>query len=178
VAEPEPELTGSSRIVGPPSGAPADISELVMADHRRIRRLSAVLDDATRRDGALDSMFAYAWRRLASLLEAHAAAEEEICYLPMFRFGPDAAEDRRAAIADHDDIREAIKEASLHRPGSGPWRRAVRAALAVNADHIDREEHGLLAEGLVGLTMAQRRELGRQWRAFVAAWRLDAAPRD
>jgi hemerythrin HHE cation binding domain-containing protein len=149
-----------------------------MADHRTIRRLSAALDDAVRRDGVSGSMFAYVWLRLASLLEVHAAAEEEICYVPMSRCRPDAAEARRAAIADHDDIREAIKEASLHQPGSGPWRRAVRAALAVNADHIDREEHGLLAESLAALTMAQRRELGRQWRAFVAAWQLDAAPRD
>jgi hemerythrin HHE cation binding domain-containing protein len=174
----EPEISGSSRTVVPLSGQPADICELVMADHRRIRRLSAALDDAARWDGESGSTLAHAWLRLATLLEAHAAAEEEICYLPMSRYRPDAAEDRRAAIADHDDIREAIKEASLHKPRSGPWRRAVQAALTVNADHLAREEHGLLAESLAGLTMAQRRELGRQWRAFVAAWRLDAASRD
>jgi hemerythrin HHE cation binding domain-containing protein len=168
----------SARIVVPLSGPPADICELVMADHRRIRRLSAALDDTARWDGGSGSMLAHAWLRLAGLLEAHAAAEEEICYLPMARYRADAAENRRAAIADHDDIREAIREASLHQPGSGPWRRAVRAALAMSADHLDREEHGLLAESLDGLTMVQRRELGRQWRAFVAAWRLDAASRD
>ncbi|HET9966763.1 MAG TPA: hemerythrin domain-containing protein [Streptosporangiaceae bacterium] len=172
----EPARTGSSRIVVPRSGPPADICELVMADHRRIRRLSAALDDAARWDGG--SALAHAWLRLANLLEAHAAAEEEICYLPMSRYRPDGAEDRRAAIADHDDIREAIREAALHEPGSGPWRRAVRAALACNADHIDREEHGLLTESLAGLSIAQRRQLGRQWRAFVAARRRDATSRD
>lgn len=174
----EPACTGSSHTVIPQSGPPADISELVMADHRRIRRLSAALDDAARWDGGSGSTLAHAWLRLAGLLEVHTAAEEEICYLPMSRYRPGAAEDRHAAIADHDDIREAIREASLHQPGSGPWRRAVRAALACNADHLDREEHGLLAESLADLSMAQRRELGRQWRAFVAAWRLDAASRD
>ena len=174
----EPGKPGTSSIVVPPRGQPADICELVMADHRRIRRLSAALDDAARWDGESGSTLAHAWLRLAALLEVHAAAEEEICYLPMSRYRPDGAEDRRVAIADHDDIREAIREASLWQPGSGPWRRAVRAALAVNADHIDREEHGLLTESLAGLSMGQRRELGRQWQAFVAAWRLDAAARD
>lgn len=45
------------------------------------------------------------------------------------------------------------------------------------ADHLDQEEQGLLADGLADLTMAKRRKLGRQSRAFVAAWRLDAASR-
>jgi hypothetical protein len=47
----------------------------------------------------------------------------------------------------------------------------------VMADHLDQEEQGLLADGLADLTMAKRRKLGRQSRAFVAAWRLDAASR-
>jgi Hemerythrin HHE cation binding domain len=171
----EPAHTSPSRVVIPPCGQPADIFELIMADHRRIRRLSGALDDTARWGGDSGWMLAHAWQRLASLLEAHTQAEEEICYLPMSGGRPHAAEGRRLATADHDDMREAIKEASLHRSGSAPWWRAVRAVLAVTADHLDREEHGLLADGLTGLTMAQRRELGRQWRAFIGAWRLDAA---
>ena len=174
----EPIRIGPSRIVAPPGRQPTDIFEQIMADHRRIRRLCAALDDMARWGGDSGWMLAQAWLRLASLLEAHTRAEEEICYLPMSGCRPHAAEDRRAAIGDHEDIREAIKEASLHGPGSDPWWRAVRAVLAVNADHLDREEHGLLANGLTGLTMTQRRELGRQWCAFIAAWRLDAASTD
>ena len=174
----EPIRIGPSRIVAPPGRQPTDIFEQIMADHRRIRRLCAALDDMARWGGDSGWMLAHAWLRLASLLEAHTRAEEEICYLPMSGCRPHAAEDRRAAIADHDDMRGAIKEASLHRSGSAPWWRAVRAALAVTADHLDREEHGLLANGVTGLTMAQRRELGRQWCAFIAALRLDAASTD
>jgi Hemerythrin HHE cation binding domain len=170
----EPIRLGPSHTVVTRNGQPTDIFELITADHRRIRRLSATLDDMARWSGDSGSMLAHAWLRLASLLEAHTRAEEEICYLPMSGCGPHAAEDRRAAIADHDDVREAIREAHLHRPGSAPWWRAVRAALALNAGHLDREERGLLADGLKGLTMTQRRALGRQWCAFIAAWRLDA----
>lgn len=35
----------------------------------------------------------------------------------------------------------------------------------------------MLADCLPRLTMGQRFELGSQWSGFVAAWRLDAAPR-
>ena len=171
----EPIRIQSSRIVVPPRGPQADIFELIMADHRRIRRLSAALDDMARCGGDPGWMLAHAWVRLASLLEAHTRAEEEICYLPMSGCRPHGARDRRAAIAEHDDIREAIKEASLQQPGSALWWRAVRAVFAVNAGHLGREEHGLLADGLTGLAMTRRQELGRQWCAFIASWRLDAA---
>lgn len=147
-----------------------------MADHRRIRRLCAALDDAVRclGDSGADRMLAQVWQRLADLLQAHARAEEEICYLPMFECGPPAT--WRDAIDDHDDIREAISEASLHLAGSASWWRAVRAVIAASTAHLDREEQGILAHGLPALTMSRRRELGRQWLSFIAAWTLDATP--
>jgi hypothetical protein len=119
-------------------------------------------------------MLAHVWQRLAGLLEAHTRAEEEICYLLVFGSGPGAAERRREAIADHDDLREAISEASLQPAGSPPWWRAVSAALEATGSHLDREERAV-QDGLTGLTMSQRRGLGRQWSAFIAAWTLDSA---
>lgn len=147
-----------------------------MADHRRIRRLCASLDDAMRRlgDSGPAWMPGHVWQRLADLLQVHARAEEEICYLPMFACSPPAT--WRAAIDDHDDIREVISEASLHRAGSASWWRVVHAVIAASITHLDREERGILAHCLPGLTMSRRRELGRQWLSFIAAWTLDAAP--
>jgi hypothetical protein len=149
-----------------------------MADHRRIRRLCDALDDAVRRsdDPGRDPMPAHLWHRLAGLLEVHTLAEEELCYLPMFGCSPQAAWDRREAISAHEDIREAIREASLQRAGSPLWWRAVRAVLAASAEHLDHEERDLLPLCLARLTMSKRRELGRQWPAFIAAWTLDAGP--
>jgi Hemerythrin HHE cation binding domain len=153
-----------------------DVIELIMADHRRIRRLREALYDAVRFGGEsdLEWVLAHIWQRLASLLEVHARAEEEICFLPMSGSAPGAAGRIRDAVCDHDDIREAVSEASLQRVGSAPWWRAVRAALAASAEHLEREEHGVLAR--CGLTESQRLGLGRQWAGFVAALRQDVNP--
>jgi Hemerythrin HHE cation binding domain len=159
------------------SGRRADIVELIMADHRRIRRLRAALDDVVRNNNghSPDWMLPHTWQRLAGLLMAHFRAEEEICYLPMFGPSPQAAEWRRDATGDHDDIREAIGEASLQRPGSALWWRAVKAVLATSAEHIEREEGSMLTNAMLMLTMSRRLELGRQWSAFMAAWGDDTA---
>jgi hypothetical protein len=163
---------------GLPSGGGGrwgDIIELVMADHRRIRRLGGALQDAARANGTCrpDWMLAHVWQRFAGLLAAHFRAEEEICYLPMFGPGPQAAGQRREAVADHDDIREAVGEAGFQRVGSALWWRPVRYALAASAAHLDREEDGVLAGCLPRLTMNDRQALGRQWSVFTAAWAQD-----
>jgi sarcosine oxidase delta subunit len=75
---------------------------------------------------------------------------------------------RREMIADHDNIREAIRETFVHRAGSANWRRAARSVVATGIDHLDREETGTVAESMLRLTMTRRCELGRQWCAFVA----------
>ena len=137
-----------------------------------------VLDDAIRGGAASGApwMAGHVWERFAELLEAHTWAEEEICYLPISGSCPHPAKWRRAATADHDDIREAIGEAALQRVGSALWWAAARDALAVTADHLDREERAMLGGWLPRLTISRRHELGRQWLAFVAAWRLRAVP--
>lgn len=168
----------SRRAVGRPGGAPADVIALIMADHRRIRRFREVLDDAARGGPAPGSgwMLAHVWERVTDLLGSHTRAEEEICYLPMFGPGSRLGKCRRDAVADHDDIREAIEEALLQPVGSALWWNAARAALAASVDHLNREERDILVSWLPQLTMRRRLELGRQWRGFVAARRLEQAP--
>lgn len=160
-----------------PSGPPPDVVELIMAEHRRIRRLGEALYDTARWPGSAwpGRALSDVWLRLAGLLQAHTRAEEEICHLPMSWSGPHAAELTAEAAADHGDIREAISEAALHPAGSDLWWRAVRAAIQDTTWHLRREESGLLAGGLPWLTVSRRRELGRQWSAFITAWSLDAA---
>jgi Hemerythrin HHE cation binding domain len=166
-----------ARDIPSPTDQPGDVIELIMADHRRIRRLCQALDDTARWSGGSDPDWipAHVWQRLASLLEAHVRAEEEICHLPMYGCDPHAAERRREAVADHDDIREAITEAHLRHPGSRLWWMAVSTVLVTTVEHLDREERGPLAASRPRLTMQQRRELGCQYSAFITAWTLDAA---
>jgi Hemerythrin HHE cation binding domain len=165
--------SGDARIVpSPRAGQAVDVIELITADHRRICRLRNALCDAVpySDDHSCGWVLAPLWQRTADLLEVHCRAEEEICYLSMFGSGPQAAERRRQAIADHDDILEAVGEASLHCVGSALWWRAVKVALTVGAEHVDREERGVLADWQLRSPMNRRRELGRQWSAFIAAW--------
>jgi hypothetical protein len=164
---------GKRALIAPAAGRPADVIELIMADHRRIRRLREALYDAVRCTGDYGEnwMLAHVWQRLADLLEVHETAEEEVCFLSLFGSGPRAAELMHRAVADHDDIREALKEASLQQAGSALWWRAVTAVLSCNAEHLEREER-ILAR--CKLTISQRRELGRRWSAFTVAWTDDA----
>ena len=110
-----------------------------MEDHRRIRRLREALSNAVRYSGGSGPgwMVAHAWQRLSGLLEVHARAEEEICYLPMFGSSPQAIRRMREAVGDHDDIREAIGEASLQRAappcGGVPSGRAWRPAPSISS---------------------------------------------
>jgi hypothetical protein len=152
------------------TGCTGDIIELVMADHRRIRRLCEALDAATQPgDCGSRRIPVQLWQQLADLLVAHFEAEEEICYLPMFQGIPQAARRHRETVADHDDIREAVEEASLRPVGSASWWRAVGAAVAASTDHLDREESDVLAGCLPRLTRDQRLMLGHRWSAFIAA---------
>jgi hypothetical protein len=141
-----------------------------MADHRRIRRLRDALYDAARYTGhsAPEWVPAHVWQRFTGLLVAHFNTEEEVCYLPMTEADADAA-GQRQAVADHADIRQDIRAASLQRPGSAPRWRAVTVALTTSMDHLDREESGFLADCPRRMTPNQRRTLGRQWTVLAAA---------
>lgn len=165
-------------LTAPVSGAgSADLIELVLADHRRIRRLSQALDHAARWTACFGSGWAPAnvWQRLAELLQVHTLAEEEICYPLAPRSGPQATVRTRDMAADHDDIRDAIAEAALQPAGSAGWWRAVKAVQTGFPVHFDHEERGILVSLQHQLTAARRLEIGRQWTAFTAAWALDAS---
>jgi hypothetical protein len=163
-------------IPGAGASQQADIIELILADHRRIGRLCRALYDTARDEGGPrpDWMLGHVWQRLADLLVAHTQAEDETCYLPLFGTGAQATERTRDPIADHHEIRGIIGKAAVQLVGSAPWWRTVRAVMAVSAEHLEHEERDVLPDCLPGLSMSRRKELGRQWCAFMAAWRPDA----
>jgi hypothetical protein len=167
------DVTGYDLIPGAGAGRPADIVELILADHRRIDRLCRALHNAARDYGGPrpDWMLGHMWQRLADLLVAHTRAEEETCYLPLSGTGALAAGRLRDSMADHDDIRGSIGEAALQPVGSVPWWHTVRTVMAVSAEHLEREERDVLPGCLLGLSMSRRKDLGRQWCAFMAAWK-------
>ena len=150
----------------------SDIVELIRADHQRIRDArQALLGLAGERGGSVRGRALAVWADLAGLIEIHADAEEEICHLPMYGNSPRGLVMIEEAVADLDDIREAVGEAALQPPCSPGWWRAVAAALAGCAEHCDRQERGVIAGFQQRAGCRLREKLAAQWLAFTAARR-------
>lgn len=114
-----------------------DITELIMNDHHRQRQAFALLDDVDPKD---TERLGQLWGDLAGFLEVHAAAEEAVFYPQLLRLADPDGTETKDAIGDHNDIRDAIREAASHRPGTGAWWKAVQAARTANTDHMGEEE--------------------------------------
>jgi hypothetical protein len=120
-----------------------DITELILHDHAEQRRLFAYLEDIERADtGALAAV----WERLRILLEVHAEAEEELFYPHLLKIGTgaggkdDVVDEVEDVIKDHNDIRDAIKEAAGNEVGSEGWWKAVAKTNEANSKHMGEEE--------------------------------------
>ena len=158
--------TGSA---GPGAGM-SEIGELIVTEHGRILRLFRALDDLARRgDSAVAPLaLSQVWARLASLLEVHTRAEEEICFPLMIGSGASTLDLVEMAIADHDDIREAVAEARLLEVGAARWWQLILAIHTACIEHFAREERGPLARFCRSLPPATSKVLVRQWAAFAA----------
>jgi hypothetical protein len=153
-----------------------DIIELIMADHRRIRRLQAGLRAAARLCGSEPSwVLPRTWDGLAEVIQTHITAEEEICWPAVSAAGLDDPAEVQELIADAEDIREAIAEAALQPAGSPGWWRAVNDALGDCSCCLDREERGLLVTLARHADPVLRDRLGLQWLTFLAAHSSDRA---
>ena len=158
--------TGSA---GPDAGI-SEIGELIITEHARILRLFRALDDLARRGDPpiARPRLAQVWARLASLLEVHTRAEEEICFpvvLDNSAYTPAVME---TAIADHDGIREAVAEARLLEVGAARWWQLISAIHTACIEHFAREELGPLAQVCGSLPPEKSKLLVRQWAAFAA----------
>jgi hypothetical protein len=108
------------------------------------------------------------WARLASLLEVHTRAEEELCFPLVFGTGANALDLVEAATADHEDMREALAEARLLKVGSARWWRLISVIHTACAEHFASEERGPLAQICGSLPPDKSKVLVRQWGAFAA----------
>ena len=151
----------------------SDIVDLIRADHQRILRARRALREFAGEPGGSSSCgrARAAWADLAALIEVHADAEEEICHLPMYGRSARGLAMIQDAVADLDDIREAVQEAALQPPCSPGWWRAVTAVLSGCAEHCDRQERGVLASFQRSASGPLREGLAAEWLAFTAARR-------
>lgn len=140
-----------------------DITDLIRADHNRMRELFAAVEAAGQ-----DSERGRAWSELAELLDLHAAAEEAVFYPHLLKQGADAQEETEDAVGDHNDIRDSVAAAADEPVGSDGWWQAVRAARQANDEHLEEEESGALPDFSGHSTAGFRDQLGEEFTRYKA----------
>lgn len=157
-----------------------DITQLILDDHEQQRRMFATIDEVDRSDSAA---LAAVWEPLATFLEVHARAEEELFYPPLLDLGrgatdaESAEEETEDAIGDHNAIRDAVAESRRHDPGSDAWWKAVDAARRSNSVHMGEEERQGLADFRRHADPHLRHRLGIRFAAYEAE-HADGVPTD
>ena len=139
-----------------------DITQLILDDHQEQRRLFAIIEQI---DPTNTAALGAVWDRLASFLEVHAEAEEQLFYPELLRVGGgvdsvDPEAETKDAIGDHNDIRDAVAAVNDHEVGSEAWYDAIAKANEANSDHMAEEER----EGLTDF----RRHAGLELRHDLA----------
>jgi hypothetical protein len=148
-----------------------DITQLILDDHHEQRRLFAILDEI---DDADTESLGLVWVRLATFLEVHAEAEEQLFYPALLHRGKGAGDKSSAegetedAIKDHNEIRDAVAAAAKHKVGSTAWRKAVAAANEANGDHMAEEEREGLTDFRQNAPLTLRHDLAVRFAAFEA----------
>ena len=160
----------------------ADITALILDDHERFRRAFAELDELQASPHATESDLSQLWDPLAALLDLHAQAEEEIFYPQLLRRGDDAEEETLDAVGDHNDIRDAVREAGHQPVASSGWWESVGQARVANDEHMAEEEREALADFRRNSPKALRESLGRGFLRFKEARQdpkdIDSSDRD
>jgi Hemerythrin HHE cation binding domain len=138
------------------------VTDLIRLDHIWFRNQFAALQDA-RGDAARLELL---WSALAARLEVHAAAEESLFYPRLLKDDADAADDTKDAIKDHNEIRDAIRDAEGQQIGHNAWWRAVAATEHANTEHMEEEEQGPLIEFDDAASVDEQAELASAFAAF------------
>jgi hypothetical protein len=148
-----------------------DITDVILWQHAEQRRQFAYLDELRDQPAAV---LGAVWDRLAALLEVHAAAEELYFYPHVLEVGtgwadaPDAEEETEDAIKDHNEIRDAVRAAGDHEPGSDAWWKAVTDARIANDDHMAEEERQDLADFRIHADLDLRHSIAVEFLAYEA----------
>ncbi len=145
---------------------PSDITELILAHHTWFREQFARLDDAAAASSDVDALRAL-WEPLATKLDLHAVAEEEIFYPQLLRRGTeDPREATLDAIGDHNEIRDGVHAAEAVTIGTPDWWAAVAQTRKANDEHMAEEEREGIPDFRRNAPAGLREALGQQFTRF------------
>jgi Hemerythrin HHE cation binding domain len=141
---------------------------LILADHDWFREQFARLDYLQAQTPVNHRTLERVWRPLADKLDVHAYIEEKIFYPQLLTRGTDDPEGETLdAIGDHNDIRDAVRDANAAEIGSADWWAAVGRTRLANDDHMGEEEREGLSDFRRNAPIGLREALGRQYREFM-----------
>ena len=144
----------------------SDITELILAHHAWFREQFVRLDDAAAAPSDVDALRAL-WEPLATKLDLHAVAEEEIFYPQLLRRGTqDPREETLDAIGDHNEIRDGVHAAAAATIGTPDWWAAVAQTREANDEHMAEEEREGIPDFRRNAPTGLRESLGRQFARF------------
>lgn len=158
-----------------------DITQLILDDHHEQRRLFALLEQI---DPADTANLGAVWGRLATFLDVHAEAEEQLFYPALLNLGKGVddehpvEEETEDAVSDHNDIRDAVAKAARLEVGSSQWYAAVAEANDANSDHMAEEEREGLTDVRRNTSLETRHDLGVAFLAFECAHAAGVEPVD
>jgi len=158
-----------------------DITDLILDDHRELRKLFSLIEQIDRTD--TDALSAV-WGRLNAMLDTHAEAEERFFYPRLMQIGtgandaPSAESETQDAIEDHNEIRDAATAVNSEEVGSDAWFAAIGKANEENGDHLAEEERQGLTDFRRHATLEERHVLGVQFAAFSAGHITGVKPVD
>jgi Hemerythrin HHE cation binding domain len=138
------------------------VTDLIRADHDWFRARFSAVENARDDINTLSSL----WAELSARLEVHAAAEEALFYPRLLKDDSDAVEDTEDAIRDHNEIRDAIRDAQQHSVGDEGWWKAVHATDHANTEHMEEEQDGPLREFDEVASPGEQAELTASFAAF------------
>lgn len=137
---------------------PEDVVELILADHRRFEDLLRTLrsSEGDRRT---------ALGELASVLVAHAEAEESEIYPALRKLSAEDAEDVEHGAEEHTEGHEALLALmECAEAGTDEWDSRLEALSGSLTHHLDEEERTVLNDARASLDPEHRAELGRIFR--------------
>ena len=145
-----------------------DITDQILAHHEWFREQFVRLDDAKAAAPADADALRAVWDPLATKLDLHAIAEEEIFYPQLLRRGTEdprgghARRDRRPQRHPRRRARGRDATPSARRSGGRPSRQAREA----NDEHMAEEEREGIADFRANAPAGLREALGRQFARF------------
>jgi hypothetical protein len=144
-----------------------DITQLILDDHTWFRQQFAALDELQSRQPLDVEAVRAVWEPLATRLELHASAEEQIFYPQLLRKGAENPEEETLdAIGDHNEIRDGVRDAGTTAIGTAEWWAAVGRTRVANDDHMAEEEREGLSDFRRHAPIGLREALGRQFQEF------------